>query len=142
MKRAGVVCRPAGVVVHAYSCTTQGVWVTSEPYEVFDANTAVGELADGLRRVLSKSREEVPHPTDWGKTLKPLLRAGAARSWRDFVRGATSVIAEEEAGTIELVPTRNLGPREGFDLLEDKLIRVKATDSLERPLETALKRSS
>lgn len=46
--------------------------------------------------------------------MSPLLALSGASSWAAFAKSAECVGISEEGGRVTVVPTRNLGPREGF----------------------------
>jgi hypothetical protein len=67
--------------------------------------------------VVGRSRTGVPHPmnpTDHAAVLRPLLAAARVSSWRAFMRGTLEVTIFLEGGKLLMLPSVNLGPREGF----------------------------
>ncbi len=73
---------------------------------------------------LNASEEGVPHPTNWSGLLAPLLEIAGVKAWSTFTKGAKSLDLEAEGGRLKVVPTRNLGPREGFEALPEQTVEL------------------
>jgi hypothetical protein len=102
------------VVIVPESQTTAGVWITGEPVGSFRPEDATS-LGQALLSALRASKQSVPHPTDWTGHFQPVLKAAAAKSRKSFMASAKHVAVEMEAGRLTLRPSRNLGPRAGFE---------------------------
>lgn len=120
MKLATVFRRRAHFIIHPSSCSTDGLWIGSEPYVRLPVDCTDGQLGATLLSALESSKTGVPHPTEWKGLLEPLLQAAGVKSWGAFAKNAVCVLVSEEADNIELVPTVNLGAREGFEEDEEK----------------------
>lgn len=114
MKACGVYERGGKLLVQASSRTDQGVWILDG--DVFELASDADEEA--LGQVVSTALQQsstVPHPTQWGGLMKPLLTKAGVKSWRTFVRGTRCVRVKSERGGWTALPYRNLGPSEGFE---------------------------
>jgi hypothetical protein len=88
-KLAAAFLRHGKIFLHPYSKTTGGFWIFSLPVFVIDE----GDDGVGARvlRVLSESRESLPHPKLWKGLTDPLTRAAGVRSFNAFAKGAKCV---------------------------------------------------
>ena len=120
MKLATVYRRRADFIIHPDSCTTVEAWILSEPCVRLPVDCTDGQLGATVLSALERSKTGVPHPTEWKGLLEPLLQAAGVKSWGAFAKNAVCVLVSEEANNIELVPTVNLGAREGFEEDEEK----------------------
>lgn len=121
MKKAAAYLRRNKVIICPVSDTTDGVGVICEPIFDLDANNVLG-LGEAVLEALALSQDGIQHPgpTEWSKLLEPVLKAAKVGSWSTFVRSAKDVIVRFETNRIVYVPTRNLGPRNGFAPLPEK----------------------
>ena len=83
-------------------------------------------LQHAIRSALDASRTNIPHLRVWKGILDPLLSLAGVKSWTALSRRATCIEVEEEGPRIVLVPTKNLGQREGFEADISKKIAVDA----------------
>jgi hypothetical protein len=114
MRSATIYVRSKDILLHASSRTTDGVWILSEPVTRVDHDCPDAPLGDAVRAALQASRSGVRHPKVWTGLLDPRLKVANVKGWATFVRGSRCVRVEEEAGSITLIPTQNLGAKEGF----------------------------
>jgi hypothetical protein len=114
MKRATVYRRKKQILVHASSRTTDGVWILWRPCLALPEASDNRELEQAIRAALDGSKTNVPHPQTWEGLLDPLLTLASVKAWSTFSKGASCVDVEEDGFRIALIPTRNLGPDEGF----------------------------
>lgn len=114
MKCAAAYLFNGKVVVVPESQTTAGVWITGEPVGAFQPDDAA-TLGAALLAALRASKQGVPHPTDWTGHFQPVLQAAAAKSRKSFMASAKHVGVEMDGARLTLRPSRNLGPREGFE---------------------------
>jgi hypothetical protein len=114
MKRATVYHRKSQFFVHASCRTTAGVWIFGLPFVALEQSCNDASLGDAVCAALAGSRHGIPHPLTWTGLLTPLLDAAGVRTWNTFAKSASCVEIEEQDGHISVVPTRNLGPEEGF----------------------------
>ena len=114
MRRAEVYKRNNQFLIHASSRTTDGVWILSEPCLAVAVEGHDAELQRGVRAALGGSREGVPHPVDWRGVGIPLLTLAGVKTWNAFSKQAANIGVTEEGSVIVLTPTRNLGPKGGF----------------------------
>lgn len=113
MRRATAFWRAGKYFVHASSRTTDGLWILCEPVFAISENEDAATLGRKLAAALGGSRLDVPAPS-WKGLLTPLLTLSGVKSWTTFSKNASCVEVEEEGGRVALMPTRNLGPKEGF----------------------------
>lgn len=112
--------------MHPYSRTTHGFWIFSPPVTIVDeGDEGVGRE---LLRILSESREDVPHPDSWKGLTDPLTRAAGVRSFNALIKGAKSVdICLDDNGVV-FIPTLNGGLGRAFLHLKDKAMRTTSRD--------------
>jgi hypothetical protein len=125
MKMATVYLRRGRIFVHASSRTTEGVWISSEPYETLAITCSDEELGAIAKVALENSRGGVPHPRDWKTLLEKFLQQAGVKSWSTFVKGATCADIKDNGEHITVTPMKNLGPKEGFLAEESKKVIVE-----------------
>jgi hypothetical protein len=81
----------------------------------FDEDCSDDEIGAGIRASLDASQSGVAHPRTWTGLLDPLLGLAGVKSWSTFARAALSVGIEEDGTAVSFIPSRNLGPDQGFD---------------------------
>jgi hypothetical protein len=119
MRRAAAYKRGEQIFLHASCKTTAEVWIVCGPALVADQND-VASLGKAVLDALERSKENVPHPTQWKGIFDPLLRVAGVKSWNAFAKRAKGVEIEFGTNRISLIPTKNLGPKDGFDPLDAK----------------------
>jgi hypothetical protein len=77
-------------------------------------------LGSAILGALDGSQENVPHPTLWKNLFDPILQLAHVKSWNAFAKSAKCVEIEFGTNCVSFLPTRNLGPRDGFEPLESK----------------------
>jgi hypothetical protein len=108
------------------------VWILTEPVVKLDEGCSDGELGEAARAAMSASRTGVPHPQTWAGLLDPLLRLAGVKTWSTFAKSATCAEIEEEGAKVSVIPTRNLGAKEGFQPVPARahIVDGHATDSI------------
>ncbi|MDH2353953.1 hypothetical protein QCM80_25310 [Bradyrhizobium sp. SSUT112] len=93
----------------------------SAPVFDLEANNVLG-LGEATLQALQLSKDGIPHPApeEWSKLFDPILNAARVRSWNTFVRSTKDVIVRFETNRVIYIPTRNLGPRDGFAPLPER----------------------
>ena len=119
MKKATAYKRDERIFLHASSRTVAGVWILTAPVLVVDQNDPV-HLGQAILDVLRASHEGVEHPTSWMGLFDPVLKLAGTGSWGAFAKAAKCVEIEFGTNRISLIPTKNLGPRDGFEPLPAK----------------------
>jgi hypothetical protein len=119
MKMATAYKRGKQIFLHASCKTTAGVWILCRPVLVVTQDEH-GNLGNAILAALDGSQENVPHPVIWKGLFGPLLQLAKLKSWNSFAKSAKCVEIELETARVRFVPTRNLGPRAGFEPLESK----------------------
>jgi len=124
MRMAVLYLRGQEIYLHASSRTEMGAWVAQDPYLAVDSFASRDAVGDALKLALANSKEEIEHPKDFGALVRPLLKRANCRSWKAFANLAKCCTAEQEKGTIVLIPHRNLGPDGGFKPMLENLFSV------------------
>jgi len=114
-KRSAMIYhRGAHFLAYPMSRTTDGVWISAEPVLKLDERASEEDIASIILRCLERSRLNVPHPTDWGSVVTPLLEQAGVKSWRMFVRDASCVTIDvDDGGTLVVIPMEK-GPKGEF----------------------------
>ena len=137
MRRVTIYRRKKQFLVHASSRTTNGVWILWDPCLAVPVTSDDRELQRAIRAALDGSRADVPHPRVWKGLLDPLLALAGVKSWSTFSKNASCIEIEEEGSRVILIPTKNLGPDEGFQADASRQI---ALDSASEELGSAVRR--
>jgi hypothetical protein len=137
MRHATVYHRKQQYLFHADSQTTAGVWILWGPVLSVADTSNDRALGLALRTALDGSLLGVPHPKRWGRT-DPLSRLAGVKSYEVFAKDAECTGVHEEGERITLVPTRNLGPEEGFE--DDPLRKLVLERATRAELGAALRR--
>jgi len=121
LRKATAYLRRNKVIICPVSDTTDGVGVICAPIFNLDANDVLG-LGEATLEALQLSRKGIPHPApmEWSKLSEPVLKAAGVGSWNAFVRSAKDVIVRFETNRVVYIPTRNLGPRDGFAAISER----------------------
>jgi len=131
MKLAHVYLRGGTYLIAANAQTVDGVWIAQAPYVLLDESSASdSEIGEAVARALGASRTGIPHPRqeDWKAVAAPLLEAAGVKSHAELMRGSRSVTVESEGETADVVPSRNLGARGGFEPVPDAARRASLAD--------------
>jgi hypothetical protein len=120
MKRATAYKRGDRILLHASSKTIDGVWVLTAPVLTEDRNNSV-RLGKAVLDALDGSKEGIDHPTSWTGVFDPVLRLAGVKSWNAFTRSAKCVEIEFGTNQVTFVPTKNLGPKDGFEPLSTEV---------------------
>ena len=120
MKRATAYIRSNTFVIHASSRTSDGVWILTEPCIRLPTNCSDEQLGNAVLSALGGPEDGVTPPSQWRGLLDPLLNAAGVKSWKTFAKSASCVEIEQNANSLVLIPTINLGPDEGYQASEQK----------------------
>jgi hypothetical protein len=126
MKKAAAFLCKGKIFLHPYSRTTLGFWIFSTP--VLVASESDKDIGGQLLEVLSKSAENVAHPTIWKGLTDPLVKTAGMRSFDAFAKSAIVVDICCDEGNVTLIPTKNGGPQNAFLHLNDKMIKCEASE--------------
>ena len=107
------------IFLHAYSKTTHGVWILSQPVLEADPRNPA-ELGRAILLALAGSKEGVPHPSIWDDVSAPLIKFVGAKSRSAFFGSARSVSIKHQSDPVMFTPKRNLGTRNGYEPLQEK----------------------
>lgn len=132
VKRATVFSRSTGLIVHPSSRTTDGVWILAEPCVRLSADVPDDALGEAVLAALAASRTDVPHPTNWKGIVQPLLAVAGVTTWAAFAKRARCVHVSLDGNgddTMHVTPTANLGPREGFEEIQNESRTLPAASS-------------
>ncbi|HWO26384.1 MAG TPA: hypothetical protein VNO30_46970 [Kofleriaceae bacterium] len=132
MKRAAAYWRQKKYLVLSASRTTDGLWILGKPcFAISDASSDI-ELERAIWTALEASQIGISHPRNWDELPDPLLDLAGVKKWSAFSKGASCLHIKEEGGRIVLIPTRNLGPAEGFedDISRQIILESSARETL------------
>jgi hypothetical protein len=115
------------IFLHAYSKTTQGLSVLSQPVLEADPRN-LPELGRVILSALAGSKEGVPHPSIWDDISGPLIKVAGAKSRSTFFGSARSVSIKRQSDRVTFTPYRNLGTRKGYEPLKEK-VRTSLPDT-------------
>jgi hypothetical protein len=107
-RMATIYLRKQSLYTHAYSLTTNGVWMLTEPVLKMNEAANDADIGSAIRAALDRSRTNVPHPksqSEWAEILKPLLEEAGVKSWARFVHGASCVIVKSGDQELLIIPT-------------------------------------
>jgi hypothetical protein len=139
MKRATLYRRAGALLIHASSRTTAGAWVLEPPCLRIAEDASADELGAMVRAALAGSRSGIPLPQLGPSLFAPMLQLAGVKTWNTFAKSAHCAELEELDGIIHVVPCEAV-PKEGFQMVEEKTIRVPAgsNEELARACRTAL----
>jgi hypothetical protein len=129
MKSAAVFSRNGVLYFHSQSRTTAGVWIATSPFLRIEPDGSPARKGEAAVEALRASQDGVPHPTNWNGLLTPLLELAGVKSWSTFMKGAKSLGLEVEGDGLKMVPTRNLGPKEGFEAVPEQTVEIPFSSS-------------
>ncbi|MBB6017240.1 hypothetical protein ACFP9V_07565 [Deinococcus radiopugnans] len=99
------------ILLHAYSQTTAGVWISENNVtEYTDEELSTAAIAS----ILSTSTAGIGHPENWDGLFDSVIQMADVRSWESFVLGRKYVGISQIGEVIEFTPSRNMGSEEGF----------------------------
>lgn len=124
MQCATVYCRYGILFTESSSKTTAGVWIGTSPLCKIEPGSTQSIIGEAAVKALNASQEGVPHPTNWNGLLTPLLELAGVKSWATFMRNAKCLTLEAEGGRLKIIPQRNLGPKEGYESLPERIVEL------------------
>jgi hypothetical protein len=132
MKKASAYRRKDHIILFAVSDTTAGVGIAAAPVLRVKADN-VSELGRAILAVLEGSRSNVPHPTQdgWKEVAAPVLKVAGVKSWNTFAKAAKNVDIRFDTNRVSFIPTKNLGPKDGFVVLPAEKVRTSAPTETE-----------
>ena len=130
MRRATAYRRNGRILLDTLSRTTAGVWIGCGPVMVINTGEDTALLGRAVLEALNHSEENVPHPQreSWARILYPLLNAAGVTTWNTFAKSALCVGIGFSTNMVSFVPKKNLGPKNGFDALQEKTRNSPPTD--------------
>ena len=124
MRKAVVYARQARLFVRTCSQTNTGLWIDDGPCVTLKLAGLVPEdLGRKVAESLDRTRLGISHPTSWEHLSDPLLEAAGVRTMAKFERSSKCVNVEL-GDDLCLKPTRNLGARAGFVVVESQVLRL------------------
>lgn len=117
------------LIVGSLARTSMGVDLEVDPRSS-TMTTPDADVALALGEALAGSGEVVPHPTQdqWKGKFLPFFQAAGVRSLKAFMADATNVEIKRSDGQLELMPYRNLGPKDGFEPISSDKVVLPAED--------------
>lgn len=120
-KLVGIYERNGKLFISPYHKTEAGYWVGDEETTTVALGDA-GSVQEAVIAALAASREGVPTPSRDSDPTGSLLIAAGVSSWSTFAKSAKSIAIESNDGKIEITPDKNIGGRDGFIPMTDKVI--------------------
>lgn len=126
MPRSANIYQRSGIVFVSASHQTQaGFWVDDDFVEALSFPQPA-EVGRAVETALVRSREGVPTPPPSADLSTPLLAAAGVTSWNKFAKSAKYADALQNDDTIKVTPYRNLGGKDGFEPMSDKVILLSS----------------
>lgn len=117
-KSVSVDLRQGQFIVASFSKTPPGFWVVNEHFAMVEETVGDETLGQQVLAALEASNQTLldvpPKPT------MPVMAELGLRTYSQYVKGTLSVLVALEDDVLEITPTRNEGPREGFAHLNEK----------------------
>jgi hypothetical protein len=125
--------RKGELFLSSSSLTTDGVWIDSEPFCKIPAESDSKLIGDAIINAINSSRQGVPHPgpNQWSSVIAPLLALASAKSYGAFMKNSRCLVFTLDGDTIKMIPSKNLGPKGGFEPLPADTISVPFTSPAE-----------
>jgi hypothetical protein len=120
--------RSKKIILQPVSKTTVGLWKGDGPVVAIE-EADVSKLGESVLKALAGSREDIPHPTSWKGSFDLVLKAAGVKSWKAFVKSAKRVEIKFSTNRVSFVPTKNCGPRDGFQSLDEASLDCPPTES-------------
>lgn len=127
-KRVSIYERADTVYVVTSHQTQAGFWVDDEDVEVLSSPQPV-DIIDAVRAALARSCEGVSTPSPSADLSAPVLAAAGVASWNTFAKMAKYVGVRQNGDTVKVTPYKNLGGKDGFDPMQDKVTSLPVGDS-------------
>lgn len=131
MHHATAYQRGDSFYLHSESQTTSGVWIAVRPFIRLPRRVSAEELGAAVEETLAASQLGVTHPTDWDTVEYPLPTLAGVKSWATFMRTASCVNIKEMNGYVEMRPSKNIGPKEGYEPMEE-VVTIRGSIDPER----------
>jgi hypothetical protein len=141
-KYASVYKRNNSFDFRTFSETSVGVLICSGEPISCDINTPTNELGSSIIKILSESRNNVPHPKDaaeWKALNDSYLKIFNAKSISAAMKGVLTCSIREEGEFITFRPFRNMGAKNGFVPIQEKEIKIPSDSCMEEIGNTLLK---
>jgi hypothetical protein len=123
MKHAIIYERKGILYIRTSSETTEGVWIDEGPCLAVSISSSAEEIGLAVRSVLSSSRTNIAHPTSWAVVNDKLFHAAGVKSWNTFGKNAKCIKIELDK-QIRMLPTKNMGNKGGFMVIEEKITNI------------------
>jgi hypothetical protein len=124
MKSASVYRRADGWYLSAMSRSTVGLWMATSPFGRLSTEERLTVVGEAVLRALQASQQDLAHPTRFDQVFEPMLALAGVTSWAKFMRGASNVSVDDDGEWLNLEPSRNQGPRDGYTPLLERTFRI------------------
>jgi hypothetical protein len=124
MKAATAYKKGNALYLQSLSRTTAGVWIATVPFVKVEMGSTPSAKGETVIKLLNASQDGAPHPTHWSGLIAPLLELAGVKSWASFMKNAISLNLEAEGERLTIIPSRNLGSKEGFEPVPENAIMV------------------
>jgi hypothetical protein len=128
MRRADIYLRRGRFIIHASSETTAGLWILAEPVIGLEEACSDAELVRAISAAIDGSRRGVQHPVVWDSMFAPVLQLAGVKTWPTFVKGAARIALSQIDRKLTIMPTRNLGAKDGYDDAAAHMLVVDSDD--------------
>jgi hypothetical protein len=117
-------------IIHCLSKVKMGASIATEPFIVLKGSTSLEEIMTHLLVAMSKSQTNLPNPKDWKTFSSEFLKSMGFQNYKDLHKNSLLVNVNKDEGMLIFSPTINLGAKDGFRNLSDKIIKVHADEKI------------
>ncbi|MEL7543800.1 MAG: hypothetical protein AAGJ70_08490 [Pseudomonadota bacterium] len=114
---ASVYKRGDRVIVCANASVTDGYIIDHEPFVLMTEPVPATDLGKAVVEALNQFRSDVPPPGSTDEFLAYFAALAGVDSYQTFMKGATHLTIEREAGMLSFMPMENDG--ESFDSIDE-----------------------
>lgn len=130
MLHATAYLRGSKVIVHPLSETMDGVLILDSPVTISDFSNSL-ELGKNVVDALNASKTHVDHPSMWKGLFDPVLNLAGVKSQSAFMKSNRCVFIKSNGSEIEMIPTKNMGVKGGFEHLIELALKTNSKDNFE-----------
>jgi hypothetical protein len=117
---ASVDLRGESLIVYWYVQAGDRPWRMAGGFTVLEGSSGAAQLGAVVRDAIASSRAKtVPVSLESGEGFRSMLRALQVKSVLAYNVGVRSVGISAEGRVVRIEPTRNLGPRNGFEPISE-----------------------
>jgi hypothetical protein len=117
-------------IIHSLSKLIMGASIATEPFIVLEGSTPIEEIAKQLMSAMSCSKINLPNPRDWNVVSNEFLSSMGFKRNKDLHDNSILVNVYKNHEAIVFNPTINLGAKEGFRNIPDKIIKLGLNEDI------------